>query len=680
MRLIYLYFTYDKYNKKVFKDGIELNFDSKLRFKLQGDRLVRVDPICELPEGFFSVLPEYKEKPVVDSVSVIAGGNGAGKTSVVEVLRDIMESTPQLTKFKQFLLLYRKHGEDLCYCKSYNVQVQLPEGVKACEDGFGNDFWSTQWSGDIIYITPHFNHDYMLMLGNSNKFASGLCECADLSPLALMESCVDRTSNPKPKFYREYKSWNHLGAYLAEQKRWLFEFIDAEKQLPVDKRLFRDDKSKPQNGLAEPMFNPHGVTIAIDGVVNRILAVGDVSEGVKKILKKINAPGSSFLVNAFYAYAVLYLGDNPLVPTQRPRIPKAEGDDQSSRQMKKAWVEHWRYRKALLDLCLNVEILDDAKVFDFFAQSKQYDRTQREIDAELCFKQIAKFEHLAVADESVKILNARVGVGGSCRLTLTEHGAADYLKETLKLVDLHFRTKSILDFLSFAPYPRMSAGELSFFTTWGRLYNYYIGAVGSARHDFFIKQEEKFWPAGRDAIVFFDEAETTMHPDWQRRLVQWTIWFFEVFAPWVHPHIIFATHSPMLLSDIPIGNVVRLRRNEQGESEVASDTGVCSFAAHIFDLYKDSFFLEKGTMGAFAADKVNSLLHKLNPSRGEGMSDEEYQRTLMDVRVDDDDLKIAKLIGDPFLSHYVWRRLDELSKTVDEPEDELSLPSDEARG
>ena len=48
--------------------------------------------------------------------------------------------------------------------------------------------------------------------------------------------------------------------------------------------------------------------------------------------------------------------------------------------------------------------------------------------------------------------------------------------------------------------------------------------------------------------------------------------------------------------------------------------------------------------------------------------------------VDDDDLKIAKLIGDPFLSHYVWRRLDELSKTVDEPEDELPVTADLIRG
>lgn len=136
----------------------------------------------------------------------------------------------------------------------------------------------------------------------------------------------------------------------------------------------------------------------------------------------------------------------------------------------------------------------------------------------------------------------------------------------------------------------------------------------------------------------------------------------------------------MLLSDIPIGNVVRLQRNRDGASEVVTNDGVCSFAANIFDLYKDAFFLDEGAMGAFAAEKVKELLHKLIPQKPKGMSGEEYQKVLLDIKVDDDDLKVAKLIGDPFLSHCVWGRLDELSRIEDEPEDELPVTADLIRG
>lgn len=79
MQLIYLYFTYNKYNKKVFSDDIEMNFDSHLRFRIEGDCLVRDKSVGELPTGFFSISSECKSSPIVDGVSVVAGGNGLGK-------------------------------------------------------------------------------------------------------------------------------------------------------------------------------------------------------------------------------------------------------------------------------------------------------------------------------------------------------------------------------------------------------------------------------------------------------------------------------------------------------------------------------------------------------------------------------------------------------------------------
>lgn len=644
MQLIYLYFTYDKYNKKVFSDDIEMNFDSHLRFKIEGDRLVQDKSVGELPTGFFSISFECKSSPIIDGVSVVAGGNGSGKTSVAEVLRDIMESTSQLTKFERFVVVYRKHGDAICYCKSHNIDLQLPSSVKQCQDGFGSDYWASQWSGDFVYITPHFNLDRVLMLGDSNKFSIGQCECVDLSPLALAVSCVNRTSNPKPQSYREYKSWNHLGAYLKEQTKWMFEFADAERKLPADRRLLQERDGERRNGLPGLRFNPHGVTIAIDAVVDRMVMVGDISAGVKKILKKINTPDSTFCTNAFYAYAGLYLVDNRLNPTQSPRVPKEKRNGGRAKQMKEAWVKHWQYRKALLEFCLKNEQLCDSKIFEFFAWAKKYDCVQQEITgAEKCFKQILKVASLAAHDESVKFLNLHVVQSGSVQLTLTDQGSPDYLKEILLLVDLHFRAKSILDFLSFSPYPRMSAGEQSFFCTWGRLYNYYVGAVGSDGHDFATGEKGGSRPADHDALVYFDEAETTMHPDWQRQLVRFTIWFFETFAPWVHPHIIFATHSPMLLSDVPIGNVVLLAMREDGKSFVGNSLKrENTFAANVFDLYRESFFLKDGFSGIFAQEKLDTLLRKIKRIVVEEKTE----------RIAFDEWALADLVGDPNVRKY----------------------------
>lgn len=108
MKLLYLCFTYRSQFRRIFADGIEFNFDSEIRFKLDGGELKRIDSVGKLPKGFFSVLSENRTSPVVDSISVIAGGNGAGKTSVVEVLLDIKEAlnTPQMSKLKKFIVVH----------------------------------------------------------------------------------------------------------------------------------------------------------------------------------------------------------------------------------------------------------------------------------------------------------------------------------------------------------------------------------------------------------------------------------------------------------------------------------------------------------------------------------------------------------------------------------------------
>jgi hypothetical protein len=237
---------------------------------------------------------------------------------------------------------------------------------------------------------------------------------------------------------------------------------------------------------------------------------------------------------------------------------------------------------------------------------------------------------------------------------MVDMGSQEVFGALLKLVELHFKAKMIVPFLDFDTSPRMSAGERAFFDTWGRLYHHFLESVEARTSvqevgtlDF---SDPKNWPERKDVIIFFDEAETTMHPEWQRRIVQRTIWFFEAFAPWVHPHLIFTTHSPILLSDVPAGNVVLLERKKD-RSEVCPMDKTKAFASNIFDLYRDSFFLKSGcTMGAFAASKVDALLEKLKP-----------RNPNIDRRELDGILSLAKMIGDPFISRLIWRRLDALT-------------------
>ncbi|WP_341902248.1 AAA family ATPase [Fluviicola taffensis] len=71
-------------------------------------------------------------------------------------------------------------------------------------------------------------------------------------------------------------------------------------------------------------------------------------------------------------------------------------------------------------------------------------------------------------------------------------------------------------------------------------------------------------------------------------------------------NILFSTHSPFILSDIPASNILKLI---EGVPQPQTNQ---TFAANIYDILKDDFFLSKGVIGEFAKGTINKILFKLN--------------------------------------------------------------------
>ena len=120
-------------------------------------------------------------------------------------------------------------------------------------------------------------------------------------------------------------------------------------------------------------------------------------------------------------------------------------------------------------------------------------------------------------------------------------------------------------------------------------------------------------------LMFMDEADLTLHPEWQRCLIDTLI----TYIPQVYPvscakdiQLILTTHSPLLLGDIPSENVTYLynqKENEQGEKNVKPNYCKPSetFGQNIHTILRDSFFLSEGTVGAFAAKKINNAAERM---------------------------------------------------------------------
>ncbi|WP_430612451.1 hypothetical protein [Flavobacterium sp. JP2137] len=103
--------------------------------------------------------------------------------------------------------------------------------------------------------------------------------------------------------------------------------------------------------------------------------------------------------------------------------------------------------------------------------------------------------------------------------------------------------------------------------------------------------------------IIMDEIELYFHPNYQKNYVREllrTLSFFNEFSF----NVIFSTHSPFILSDIPSQNVLKLQDGLPVDREQIN-----SFGANIHDLLADEFFLKNGAIGEFANFKINELVN-----------------------------------------------------------------------
>jgi energy-coupling factor transporter ATP-binding protein EcfA2 len=156
---------------------------------------------------------------------------------------------------------------------------------------------------------------------------------------------------------------------------------------------------------------------------------------------------------------------------------------------------------------------------------------------------------------------------------------------------------------SLSPLEQMSSGELQLVNaTQSALYNLInLDSYDKQR----VLDHEIIY---RNALIVFDEVELYFHPEYQRRLLKYLLRELDSLGLSLvtNIHILFVTHSPFILSDIPHTNLLRLVAGAPDEAEAESPT----FAGNIHELLRSSFFLEAST-GEYSVEVINKLLKDL---------------------------------------------------------------------
>lgn len=122
-----------------------------------------------------------------------------------------------------------------------------------------------------------------------------------------------------------------------------------------------------------------------------------------------------------------------------------------------------------------------------------------------------------------------------------------------------------------------------------------------------IEEENSF----AEYILLLDEADLGFHPQWKKKFVNSIVKslpsFFKFSNSQAKVQIIFTTHDPLTLSDIPKNNVIFLDKDSNGHTIISSQNKE-TFGANIHDLLADSFFMSDGLMGEFAKEKIDRTI------------------------------------------------------------------------
>lgn len=191
----------------------------------------------------------------------------------------------------------------------------------------------------------------------------------------------------------------------------------------------------------------------------------------------------------------------------------------------------------------------------------------------------------------------------------------------------------------------MSSGERQMLYSLSYIY-YHIKNIAS------IKGENGKRVVGYHHInLIFDEAELYYHPEFQRvfvkRLLERLAMCHINRVNIRSINIMIVTHSPFILSDIPESNVLYLGKEEDG-------TVGNTFGANIYDLLRDSFFL-KSDIGELAHSKIDEMIKLYH------QDDSEKKRKAFEEKYDEF-IFVHEHLGEAYLKKTYGYMLTQLQK------------------
>lgn len=649
MELLYLYIPESA--GYIFKDA-EFNFSGRHQFHFdKRTRELSHKENLKAVDGSFFTTEKYGKDNIVSSISAIVGDNGAGKTSIIEFLYNV-----RVDAKLEHIVAWKSNGQ--IFISSYIVPDYIKDSERNYEHGKPSieDF-------NLVYITNSMGRTNLKSMNGSY----------DLSTFSLLASDKHQNiDNGKFSDIQQLPAHRMMEINRAARVMLALKSKNISWELPMPKgvivRILDSDLKIIQQENSDRSVENRYINkknAANDrSLVDDHLDESDSDDIYNEGLTSNNVKEEGANAERFLWSLINYNQPAPLFYNRGQKESKADIDFVI--HLFKSFMANWyRYHSNgpiidILDSVIkNLGSTEIPRLPDYKSL------TSLKVLKESIFDALKVFKHQSYDFDEIRNFE-----------NLLEQLPINKLKDNNLYFDLeidiklfheftkaYFSCSTITNFLEFDWFPRVSSGEFSQINIYSRLYDQLRSEKPTSG------QEQK------DVIIFLDEVETTIHPRLQRRIVSNLIEFFNVMFKdeGTKVHLIFASHSPILLSDIPRDQTILLKRD--GKSVVVLPAQQETFSANIHSLYEHHFRMgdkDESLIGQFAFEKIRELVKKIEALDPEAIDQ---------GKVDEIERELS-VVGEPFMKHKITELLEEkMNKTAKKRFREIRLKQlkDEAR-
>lgn len=645
---------------RVFKDQ-EINFSSEYEFKY--DRADGKYGSVSFKDNRSEYIEDFFGKNI--DVTAIVGQNGIGKTSLLRFIQSL--KSPEIPSLKspeilrtEWAVIYEKDSKFYITLningKKEMTKEKMTKKLMTFDIILSENCVLKKWlldkpSKSIFPRKKDIRYIYLTEMFNMSQYTTSIAEVDDLSFAAIL---YDQTKNGNEEKHVE----NPVTRYIHRINEWQLAFLSNGREFVEQFKIGFPPYLNIVPSYDENAFN--------DFYIKALSAGNNISPDKKENLKK----EATELCNTFlkknetndrstkdeyateYATAIFMnifssLEGNGFDEAFYIYYKKMTEifDSDEFKNAKCAWETVGILLRMIKNNDLSVE------------KNGEKDATplKNSIDAESYIAFMDYFQSIIPIHNKIKI-----------RLDLKPFTIQIPTEKTDLIYTFFEKYKqciSTVDFLSFSW--GLSSGETLLLNQFGKLMHI---LKKNPNGSFYLPEDQSSTVPAQNAVIMLDEAEVAFHPEWQRI-------YFEQFLNFVkknisrsgtHVQIIIATHSPIMLSDIPRQNTLLLKKDGAGKmipkkSEECKET----FAANIFSLYQNSFFIDDTGIGAFAKNRLEDIvkaIHKNNQKKTKV-----YDTELMECS-DKELMKYIETVGDVYLraklkqEFFMYRDIDENTK------------------